>query len=120
MLTPHSRLTGPEQGEQASLKENTSVSGSTLGNRKFRKSNREKIPTGLDLLLLTAQEIKDFAIPEVQVLIEACICGLGTLPCVEKCMDKGKLWPSNKLYNLGITPVFSQSFVNYVRNESQF
>lgn len=35
-------------------------------------------------------------------------------------MDKGKLWPANKLYNLGITPVFSQSFVNYVRNDHNF
>lgn len=30
--------------------------------------------------------------------------------CLEKCIDKGKLWPSNKLYNLGITPCL-QSFV---------
>jgi len=26
-------------------------------------------------------------------------------------MGKAKLWLSNKLYNLGIIPVFSQSFV---------
>lgn len=44
MLTPHSRLTGPEQGEQASLKENTSVSGSTLVNRKFSEKQQREDP----------------------------------------------------------------------------
>lgn len=79
MLTPHRRLTGPEQGEQASLKENMSIREHTGEPLSFHKRNRKKITTDLNLPPLTTQELKDFDIPEVQVLIEAFIYGVGTL-----------------------------------------